>query len=295
MVTEINLTPTASYLDIACPATSPGAAATKLPARTWGTPKDCVAGAVLVHGLGAHSGWFEALGRRLKVRRIFALAYDQVGFGKRRQEKFCSKEQWFNDLSTAFAHARQMVGDKPIFIMGNSMGAAVSLKVVADGNIAPSGLIMFSPGFDGHPSTFRTTYRVSALLRACLKPDSDIDLPYTPDMVTRTEAVRAWLTNDPDRRFTPSGRMLIGVLKLSFDIAKVKAINCPALMLTAGIDNIVDGKVSSRIFERLSAPRKDKRVFDEAWHDLMFDPVIEELSDQVADWIKTISQESRSR
>jgi len=66
---------------------------------------ECVAGAILVHGLGAHSGWFEALGRRLRIRRIYSIAYDQVGFGKRKDEDFISYNQWLEDLETAFGQS----------------------------------------------------------------------------------------------------------------------------------------------------------------------------------------------
>jgi alpha-beta hydrolase superfamily lysophospholipase len=248
-----------------------------------------VSAALLVHGLGAHSGWFEALGRRLKVRRIFALAYDQVGFGKRRDEKFVSQQQWFDDLIAAYSYLSTKVGNKPIFVMGNSMGAAVSLKVVADEGVKPAGLVMFSPGFDGHPARFKLSYRISTLTKALINPETEVSLPYTPDMVTRSESVRNWLNNDPDMRFSPTGKMLLELLKMSLSVPKIRKIGCPVFMITSGIDSIVDGKASKRIFDRLDSPEKKELVFPEAWHDLMFDPVIDELIDELATWTAHVS------
>src|SRR3990167_7701064 len=83
MSSEINLTPTGTLFEIG-PANEP------ITGRTWGTCSECRALGLLVHGLGAHSGWFEAMGRRLKVRRIYAMAYDQIGFGKRQDQPFFS-------------------------------------------------------------------------------------------------------------------------------------------------------------------------------------------------------------
>jgi len=290
MPTEINLTPTASYLEIrptgaGSQATASGVPATELlPARTWGAANNCLSAALLVHGLGAHSGWFEALGRRLKVRRIFALAYDQVGFGKRRAEKFVSRQQWYDDLASAYAYLQTVVGNKPIFVMGNSMGAAVSLKVVADGLVKPAGLAMFSPGFDGHPDRFKLSYRLSTITKALMNPEEEVALPYTPDMVTRSESVRIWLNNDPDMRFSPTGKMLLELLKLSMSLPKVRKVDCPVLMVTSGKDNIVDVKACKRLFDRLESPEKKSHVFSEAWHDLMFDPDIDELTDRLLAW-----------
>lgn len=272
-----------------------GEPAQSCPARSWGSSGDCIAAAVLVHGLGAHSGWFEALGRRLKVRRIFALAYDQVGFGKRKGQTFVSKEQWFSDLSRAFAFVKETVGDKPVFVMGNSMGAAVSLRAVADRLVAPAGLVMFSPGFDGNPELFKLSYRVAAVVKALLKPESEIELPYTPDMVTRTESVRTWINCDPDRRFSPTGRMMLELLKLSLTLPKIRSVECPLYMFRPAADTIVDGKASLKLFDQIVSPSKKEQTFPEAWHDLMFDPVIDELSDELASWIKMISNKTAAK
>lgn len=290
MGSEINLTPTASYLSINASQNGHGHAAGPITARTWGSPTECIAGALLVHGLGAHSGWFEALGRRLKVRRVFSLAYDQVGFGKRRQEAFTSQHQWYDDVVTGFNQLRNMIGDKPVFVMGNSMGAAVALKVVAERTVAPDGLILFSPGFEGHPSLFKLQYKALALISAFLHPEKEVLLPYDVDMITSDESVRAWLKGDPEMRFSPTGRMLLELLKLSLTLPKIRAVGCPVFMLRPGTDAIVDARVSQKIFDRLQSPSKQEAVFETAGHDLMFDPAIDDVSDQVVAWMTRIKK-----
>lgn len=293
MATEINLTPTASFLEIRYQAgpndEAQGSVGHALPARTWGSAPDSVAGALLVHGLGAHSGWFEALGRRLKLRRVFALAYDQVGFGKRRNEDFYGRKQWLDELFIAYTQMQRIMEDRPLYIMGNSMGALVALRAVTTMKIKPAGIVMFSPGFEGHPRTFSVPYRVKALAQALIKPDSDIALPYTIDMVTREESVRNWVSNDPDRRFVLPARMMLELLKLSKELGSKKKVPCPLLMLHAGVDNIVDTSVSKRIYQTLQCPDKQERTFDTAWHDLMFDPAIDELTNDVIRWISKTS------
>ena len=63
MTTDINLTPTASLIQIA--KSDESGSCPPITGRTWGTASECRAAALLIHGLGAHSAWFEALGRRL--------------------------------------------------------------------------------------------------------------------------------------------------------------------------------------------------------------------------------------
>jgi alpha-beta hydrolase superfamily lysophospholipase len=293
MPIDINLTPTASFVGIARrskPVNGGPAMATPIPARTWGLASDCRAAALLVHGLGAHSGWYEALGRRLKVRSIFALAYDQVGFGKRSGEELLLKQQWLDDLKDAYEHLRSTVGDKPIFIMGNSMGALVALRSM--GLISPSGLVMFSPGFDGNPDTFTLSYKAKSLLTALIKPDAQVKLPYTTDQITRDPMVRGWLNNDADCRLVLPARMLLELLKLTEETKNTgRKLPSPLFMFTAGQEKIVNNAVAEAVYTRLVAPRKQKHHFPEAWHDLMFDPVLDELVDILAAWMLEIGRE----
>jgi alpha-beta hydrolase superfamily lysophospholipase len=288
MTTDINLTPTASTIEIA--RGDGEGSATPITGRTWGTASECRAAALLIHGLGAHSGWFEALGRRLKVRRMFAVAPDHVGFGKRRKENFSSFHQWLDDTVTAYNYVREKVGDKPIYLMGNSMGALVALKVA--NRIKPDGLVLFSPGFDGNPQTFDLLFRIHSVWTAMVSPETELALPYAPDQVTRDVGVRKWIDADAERRFKLPAKMLFELLMLSQDVQnRVKSAPCPVLMLTAGNEKIVNNKVNDAVFERLNAPSKQKHVFKDAWHDLMFDPVIDELADKVNNWTTETSPE----
>ncbi len=294
MTQDIKLTPTCSFVDIV-PRSQPLTQGENhlIKARTWGSSADCRAAVLLVHGLGAHSGWFEALARRLKVKRIFALAYDQVGFGKRSDQVLMMKQQWLNDLKDSYEHLRETVGDRPIFVMGNSMGAVVALKALSQ--ISPSGLVMFSPGFDGHPDMFKLTYRVKSMATALLQPDTEIALPYTTDQITREPQVRNWLANDPDRKFVLTARTLLELLKLTQETkSSPRKIPCPAYMFTSGQETIVNNVVSQAIFDRLNAPSKRQHSFPEAWHDLMFDPVLDELVELLTTWMDEVSKERLS-
>lgn len=287
MNAEINLAPTASLLAIEGHRREAGKSF-EIAARTWGTAAESSAGALLLHGLGGHSAWFEAFASRLKAQGIFALAYDQLGFGKRRQEKFLSYEQWLDDLQIAYEYQKKLLPDKPLFILANSMGAAVALKAVASARIHPAGLAMFSPGMDGHPRTFSLPYRIRALLTAWTQPDSEIALPYTVELVTRQESVQKWLLHDPERRFAVPARMLWELLKMTSNLhQEARRIHCPAFMCEAGIDQLVDRAANERMWKQLGSAEKKQRLFAEAWHDLMFDPVLDEVVAEITNWIRT--------
>jgi alpha-beta hydrolase superfamily lysophospholipase len=278
VIKEINLTPTSSSFDI------PRKDGTTIPARSWGAPNDCKAVALLVHGLGAHSGWFEAFGRQLKVRRVYAVSYDHIGFGKQRGKSFSSYTDWLDDLVRVFDYLRETNPNKPIYLVGNSMGSLLSL--VSTEHIEPTGLVLLSPGFDGCPQTFTPLYRVVTVIKALLKPDMEVALPYGVDLVCRDVPTQTWITNDPEGRFRVPGKMLLALLKLSNAVKhKASTVRMPVLMLTSGMDRIVNNPINFAFFEKLSAPSKRKKHFEEAFHDLMFDPMVDEVADEVVHWM----------
>jgi acylglycerol lipase len=284
---DINLTPTATCFEIESTKADKGGSVSsyKLQARSWGRPSECHSAVLLVHGLGAHSGWFEALARRLKGRNLFVLSYDQVGFGKRRNEKFTSGKQWFEDLTVACNYLHKVVGDKPIFIVGNSMGALVAFSAAQD--VSAAGIVMLSPGFEGYPGTFTFKYRVNTIIKALLKPDEECDVAYGLDIVTEVESVRAWCENDPDRRFAVPGRMLLQLLSLTQGLRFQKmSVNCPVLMMLAGRDKIVDNKVNNQVFKRLICPSKQLKIFPNSFHDLPMNPAVEGVAEDIANWIQ---------
>jgi acylglycerol lipase len=284
VVAEINLTPTSSQFEMNC------GKGPSVIARSWGSPTDCKAAVLLIHGLGAHSGWFEAFARQLKIRHIYAVAYDHIGFGSQRDVPFFSYKQWLDDLIRIFDQLKATLPvGKPVFLVGNSMGGLLSLVSVEF--IHPDGLVLLSPGFDGHPQTFTNLYRLKAIISALLTPDKEVALPYGPELVTRDESTRLWIGKDPEGRFRVPGKHLLQLLKLS-NATKGTAgqVKMPVLMLTAGYDKIVNNKVNEAFFERLTAPGKRAKHFAEAWHDLMFDPLVDEVAEEVVQWIAELDR-----
>jgi alpha-beta hydrolase superfamily lysophospholipase len=286
VITDINLVPTSSQFEIVSPNGPP------ILARSWGSPNDCKAAALLIHGLGAHSGWFEAFARQLKIRHIYAVSYDHVGFGNQRNVAFVSYKQWLDDLIRVFDYLKSTLPPgKPVYLIGNSMGGLLSL--VSVDYIHPNGLVLLSPGFDGYPATFTTMYRLQTIIKALVAPDLEVPLPYGPELVTRDATTREWIRKDPEGRFRVPGKHLLQLLKLS-NATKNKAgqVKMPVLMLTAGYDKIVNNKVNESFFSKLTAPGKKSKHFVDAWHDLMFDPVVDEVADEVVNWIAELEREA---
>lgn len=276
MIDEINLTPTASLIQRSL-------FDREISLRSWGSAQDCKGIVILVHGLGAHSAWFEAMARQLKVRRWQALAYDQKGFGLRQNEKLKSYKEWVLELCEIFRGVKAENPTKPIYLLGNSMGALVVLSALQE--IGPDGVIIASPGFEGHPDAFTMKYKLCSLFQAFINPDKEVTLPYCSEFSVRDPGVQSWLSADNNQRRAVPGSMLFELLKLARDVDRtVRSVSIPILMLTAGMEKVVNNETSRRFYERLQAPYKSRKHFEQSWHDLMFDPLLDEVADAMLAW-----------
>ncbi len=274
---EINLTPTATLLEID----------NEIPCRSWGIASESNAAFLLVHGLGGHSGWFEALARRLKIKHIFGLALDLRGFGKRKNEIDINMNNWLGDIEKASKYLHSIMDNKPVFLVGNSMGALLALRACQ--SIKPSGLALLSPGFAGSPKVFPLSYQIVELFKALIEPNTEIVLPYGTELITKNEQVKFWLDNDQDRRRAVPGKMFLDLFLLT-QFLQMKKINleCPFFLITAGKDGIVDNRVSELVFRRINSTNKKKTIMPNAMHDLTLDLAIDQVANLLIDWSNSV-------
>ncbi len=285
MPVEINLTPTCRLFNI-------GETENPINVRHWPATntKEPLYSAVLVHGLGAHSGWFEAFAAKLAASCVDTYSYDQAGFGARQKQspKNLSKI-WNDELDQVISHLQKQMGDKPFFLMGNSMGAMVALRwLCRKTNLPPNlaGLVLFSPGFGGNPERFSPIFQLSALAAAIVAPKKMVALPYGVKDITRHENVQAQLNKDPYMMLSIEAGLGFELFSLTSDVSKLPlSLPVPLFLAMAGVEHIVDNKATLKYFDQVKCPSKTKYMYEEAFHDLMFDCCQDKLIQDLFTWM----------
>jgi acylglycerol lipase len=104
---------------------------------------------VAVHGFNDYSTAFEMPAEVWSRNGIATLAYDQRGFGANADPgRWPGEATLCRDLATAVKLARQRFPDRPVYVLGESMGGAVVLDTFATGHgvaARPDGLILVAP------------------------------------------------------------------------------------------------------------------------------------------------------
>jgi alpha-beta hydrolase superfamily lysophospholipase len=123
-----------------------------LPVRIW-EPWDRPAEAVILglHGMNDYSKGFAAPGKGMARRGFVFYAYDQRGFGQTPQRGMWAGEaQMVADLRTATRLIKARHPDLPLYLLGESMGAAVVMSAaVSDDPPMVDGLILAAPAIWG--------------------------------------------------------------------------------------------------------------------------------------------------
>ncbi|MEE8271059.1 MAG: lysophospholipase [Alphaproteobacteria bacterium] len=115
----------------------------RLPLRTW-SPDDTPDAVILaVHGFGDYSNAFADAGAFWADRGIVTYAYDQRGFGATdRPGIWPGTDTLVSDLRATVWLLRDRHPDTPLYLLGHSMGAAVAMATLADGEPAVDGMIL---------------------------------------------------------------------------------------------------------------------------------------------------------
>lgn len=125
---------------------------TVLPVRSW-LPQGGAVRAVVValHGFNDYSNAFASPGSYLSRHGIACYAYDQRGFGRSPgRGLWAGVEAYTSDLSTFAQEIRKLHPSVPLFVLGESMGGAVTIVAMSGNNTPPvDGVILVAPAVWG--------------------------------------------------------------------------------------------------------------------------------------------------
>jgi len=138
---------------------------TRLPLRHW-LPRHTTAVIIAVHGFNDYSRFIDAAAHYFVQQGVAVFAYDQRGFGAAPEHgRWPGKQILSRDLKTFTHLIQQRFPDRPVFLLGESMGAAVILHTLASHDLTVDGVMLSAPavwGWDSMPFWQRWGLRLAA-------------------------------------------------------------------------------------------------------------------------------------
>ncbi len=253
---------------------------------------------VLLHGLGAHSGWFIDMGNELHSRGLTVYVADHRGFGRSDGPRGHVRNGAIYPRDViAFLHAiHAHQPDSPLFVLGHSMGGIFALHVASEDSarVQPllSGVILMNPWIAD-----QTKVSPGAVARLVLTGMLGSAQPFkaaggTETMTTNPEAI-SMLNDDPHWVRAQTASFLYQITRMRLAVmAHARQTRLPALVIQCEQDLAVVPSATRRMFDALASSDKTWKTYADFAHDVEFEPERAILDDDIAQWIKAHSNTS---
>jgi len=272
---------------------------TALPLRTWRPEGPPSAVVLALHGFNDHSLAFDLPGTAWAEQGLLVLAYDQRGFGgSPHRGIWAGWERMAADLWSAAAAIGAEYPDLPLFLVGESMGAAVILSAFSApmvparqgaGDPAVAGAILSAPAVWGR-ATMPPVYRWGLWVFANTLPWHPVSGSGLRRRASdNDEALRQLWSHPLAIRYTRTDSVWGLVNLMDVALASAGRIDVPVLTLYGERDEIVPPGPVARMRERLPETA-DHRRYPDGWHLLFRDLGAQTVWDETAAWMLAQAQ-----
>ena len=228
--------------------------------------------ALIVHGLGEHSGRYAHVALALNRIGIAARSYDHRGFGQSGGPKAVlpHPDVLLDDAKQvydAFTAEAQAAGDsaRP-FLIGHSMGGAIAARAVTGGWIAPRGLVLSSPGLKTRVPRVAEwiVHQAARFFPNAARPHG---LPL--GKISHDAEVLAEAQADPHNHRIASPRLVAFILDSGAQARRdAGKVTVPTLLLVAGEDYLVDPEGAREFFNALPPGIGTMHWYDGLYHEV---------------------------
>lgn len=235
--------------------------------------------ALLVHGLGEHSGRYEHVARQLRDAGITTVSYDHRGFGESggRRADVDRFSRYVDDLEDQLTQLRTL--DLPTVVIGHSLGGLISACHAVSGRAQPDRLVLSAPALALDASALT---EAAAKVAARIAPRVEIATPFSSDDLATDPRVGRHYDADP-LVYTKLTVRLAAQMAAATDFVRSRhdRLTTPTLVLHGSGDRLVAASASES-FGRL--PGVERRLLPGLGHEVFNEPSGPDLIDDVLAW-----------
>lgn len=242
---------------------------------------------LLVHGLGAHAGRWEAMAGFFLKKGISSYAPELRSNNP--SVSPAAEDRFVNFRSKILAVQDIAAKENPakkIFLIGESLGAIISFLICVEYPSLFSGLVCISPAFTTKHKM--TVFECSRMLVPLLyNPDKQFALPFDSSMCTRDPYYRDILDKDTREYRSISSRFIFEIFMIQARaLAQKNKMLTPTLFLAAEDDKIADPAAASVVFDSLKVVDRKFVGFPGMYHSLSIESGREKVFEEILGWVE---------
>lgn len=255
-----------------------------------GRPKGFV---LCLHGIQSHSGWYGYSSGKLCEAGYEVVFVDRRGSGLNHSERGHARhhDRLINDVVQALEDLRirrnEIAPTVPVTLLGLSWGGKLAAVVAARRQELIDGLALLYPGIRSHfEASIMDNVKLS-LAREAELFEKLIPIPLDdPELFTGMSESQAFIRNDTlslrdvTVSFLLANRELDGLTK-----SAPPEIRCPAIMMLAGKDRIIDNPATTKWYNSLASQERAFFEYPNACHTLEFEPDRDQWIADLTGWL----------
>lgn len=259
-----------------------------LPVQHWKANQVPKANILLLHGFNEYTGAYERVGQYFSKQGFNVWSYDQRGFGRTRQRTFwVGHERMAQDAREVLALIKQQNPNQPLYLLGMSMGGAISILAAQEKELPIEGVVLVAPAVWARVT--QPFYQ-----RAALAVARYVAPNWSPS--GKSLGRRASDNNDMLREIWSSPHMIrrsriatVAGLVDAMDAAyhQSPTVKYETLVLYGDHDEIVPKKPVLDLWQRLPKQGRSEFIaYENGWHMLMRDLQGEKVMGDIIRWIE---------
>lgn len=259
--------------------------------RQWDPDGSAWGHVLIVHGLGEHSGRYEALARQMAAAGLAVHAYDHRGNGGSdgMRGDVAAWALLHDDLEDRLADVRRQAAGLPVALYAHSMGGLIAAGYCLSGRPRPSMLVLSAPGFD---STLARWKQALAPWLARLWPTLRLPNDVDPSTLSRDPDVGAAVARDPQCGTSSTARFGAAGFAEQHRLRPLlpRGLGVPTLVLHGQDDGLVPAGASAPL---QGAPGVERRLFPGLRHELHHEPEGPAILGAAIDWMRATAGQMR--
>jgi len=260
--------------------------------KTWLPTESPKATLVIVHGAGEHIDRYQNLVEILGTSGYALMGYDQRGFGRSKGKRghINSWDEYRGDLQIFINKVNQLVPDRPMFILGHSLGSLIVLDYIMHNSDGLSGAIISGTALDPKDASPPFQLLMAKVLTG-IYPAFSIKVPLPGMSLSRNPQVAKAYDEDPFVHWQRTARWGTECLKvIDYIESNPYKISIPIFFVHGEKDPLVTVDGAKRFFDRIRYPDKTIHIYKDNLHETLNDLDFLEVITDIETWLEDHSE-----
>ncbi|MCJ7786070.1 MAG: alpha/beta hydrolase [Desulfobacterales bacterium] len=243
---------------------------------------------LIVHGLAEHCGRYMSVVNHFVPLGYAVYGIDHLGHGKSDGKRVYVERfnDYTNTLKVYFDMIHGWQPDKPIFLVGHSMGGLISAVYLLDHQAELAGAVLSGPAVKIPKHVTPAMLFVGKMLSTLIPKFGLLSLE--ADGVSRDPSVVQAYVSDPlVHRGKATARVAAEMLKAMQTISGQAArITLPILIVQGSADRLVNPAGARMLYNAVSSVDKEIRIYDGLYHEVFNEPEHDKVLRDIEIWLE---------